>query len=183
MPFPFNRIPPRPLSPCSSKSPAEHISILTRPYLEEFLIAVYQHYDIAFWSQTSWRWLEAKLTEMQILTHHLFKVCFVMDKTTMFEVRYRYKQDIRAHEVKALQIIWEKVPQFHSRNTIHIDDLSRNFVMNPKNGLKVKAFKNAPAMRDDQELLLLKRYLLEISQLEDLTKLDHGIWKDFLKKI
>ena len=58
------------------KSTAETISQLMRPHLDEFLVEVYKHYDICFWSQTSWRWLEAKLTEMGILTHSHFKVCF-----------------------------------------------------------------------------------------------------------
>jgi len=35
------------------RSPAERMSDLMRPYLHEFLTAVYPHYDIFFWSATS----------------------------------------------------------------------------------------------------------------------------------
>ena len=39
-----------------------------RPGLHDFLAAVYPYYDICVWSQTSHWWLEAKLTEMGLLT-------------------------------------------------------------------------------------------------------------------
>ena len=37
-----------------------------------------------------------------------------------------------AVQVKPLQYIWAKFPQYNAGNTVHIDDLSRNFAMNPK---------------------------------------------------
>jgi len=47
---------------------------------------------------------------------------------------------LREHRVKPLQIIWRKFPnnRYTAANTIHIDDLSRNFACNPKCGLKIK---------------------------------------------
>jgi hypothetical protein len=41
------------------------------------------------------------------------------------------------HQVKPLQIIWSKFPQWSCANTVHLDDLSRNFALNPGCGLKV----------------------------------------------
>lgn len=32
--------------------------------MHDFLEAVYPHYDIVIWSQTSWMWLESKLIEL-----------------------------------------------------------------------------------------------------------------------
>jgi ubiquitin-like domain-containing CTD phosphatase 1 len=49
-----------------------------RPYTDEMLTALYPYYDIVFWSQTSWRWLELKLSEMGILTHQSHKILFVL---------------------------------------------------------------------------------------------------------
>lgn len=60
------------------------------------------------------------------------------------------------------------------------DDLRRNFVMNPQNGLTIKPFKKAHSSRDsDQELVKLTEYLLAIAELDDLSALDHGYWQSF----
>jgi ubiquitin-like domain-containing CTD phosphatase 1 len=119
------------------------VALMKRPYMDQFLTACYVHYDLVVWSQTSWRWLETKLTELGMLTHSGYKFCFVLDKTSMFTVTST-KRDIEGagngeisvqHHVKPLQIIWSKFPnQWNTRNTVHIDDLQRNFALNPQNG-------------------------------------------------
>lgn len=41
-------------------------------------------------------------------------------------------------QVKPLGVIWGKYGDFYNRkNTIMFDDIGRNFLMNPQNGLKV----------------------------------------------
>lgn len=63
------------------------------------------------------------------------------------------------------------------------DDIRRNFIMNPKNGLRIKAFRQAHLNRHtDKELLKLSIYLKDISQCEDFTELDHRHWEKFCKK-
>jgi ubiquitin-like domain-containing CTD phosphatase 1 len=60
------------------------------------------------------------------------------------------------------------------------DDLRRNFVMNPQNGLTIKPFRKAHANRDtDQELVKLTQYLLTIAELSDLSSLHHSRWESF----
>lgn len=60
------------------------------------------------------------------------------------------------------------------------DDLRRNFVMNPQNGLVIKPFRKAHSSRDtDQELIKLTSYLLAIAELDDLSALDHNSWQSF----
>ena len=53
---------------------------MKRPYMDEFLSQCYQHYDMVIWSQTSWRWLETKLIELNMISHPGYKFCFVLDK-------------------------------------------------------------------------------------------------------
>lgn len=73
------------------------------------------------------------------------------------------------------------VLQFYSSaNTIMFDDLRRNFVMNPQNGLTIRPFRKAHQNREsDQELIKLTGYLLAIADLDDLSGLDHGNWEVF----
>ena len=61
-------------------------------------------------------------------------------------------------------------------------DLRRNFLMNPQNGLRIRAFRDAHLNREtDTELLRLKDYLLAIAPLTDLSELDHRQWERYLR--
>ena len=45
---------------------------------------------------------------------------------------------VRVLQVKPLGVIWGKYREFYNKkNTIMFDDIGRNFLMNPQNGLKV----------------------------------------------
>ncbi|WVQ72783.1 HAD hydrolase, family IIID [Cryptococcus sp. DSM 104548] len=150
-----------------------------RPGLHTFLQQVYEHYDIAVWSQTSWRWLEAKLVELGIVGTEGsgFEVSFVCDRGPMFPVFSHRGGQIVKHEVKPLEYIWASYPQWSAKNTVHIDDLSRNFAMNPGSGLKIKAFNSAGTGHGalDRELARLGEYLVRIATtVDDFTTLDHG---------
>eukprot|EP00980_Cylindrotheca_fusiformis_P000234 scaffold52_cov183-Cylindrotheca_fusiformis.AAC.13 len=139
---------------------------MKRPYMDEFLVRAYKHYDLVVWSQTSWRWLETKLTELGMLTHPGYRFCFVLDKTSMFTVKSTKRNGSSVvHHVKPLQIIWSKFPQWGSHNTAHVDDLSRNFALNLGSGLKVSAyFRKKAKARNDAELFGLAKYLEELAE-------------------
>jgi len=157
---------------------------LKRPYCDEMLQAVFPHYDIVIWSQTSWRWLELKLTEMGILQSPNFSLVFVLDRTSMFSVKSKMPDGrIRAHEVKPLELIWSKFPAHYSpSNTVHVDDLSRNFAMNPKQGLKISPFKESTRVRgQDRELRFLTYYLVHIAiNVPDFSSLKHSKWATYV---
>jgi ubiquitin-like domain-containing CTD phosphatase 1 len=108
---------------------------MKRPYMDYFLTQVYQHYDIAIWSQTHWKWLEIKLIELGLLSHSNYRICFVLDKSSMF------RSGPQNQYIKPLHIIWSKFPNLWSKvNTLHIDDLDRNFALNPTNGILIEGF-------------------------------------------
>ncbi|KAG8937308.1 hypothetical protein FRC02_000078 [Tulasnella sp. 418] len=152
-----------------------------RPGLHEFLEAVYPYYDIAIWSQTSWIWLETKLVELQMVgSDKNYKISFVLDKTPMFTVFSTREGKRFTHSVKALKIIWLHFPEFGPSNTIHIDDLGRNFALNPREGLKISAFKNChtESSMQDRELEKLSRYLVHLgANVDDFKSVDHKNWK------
>ncbi|PLW52373.1 hypothetical protein PCANC_01678 [Puccinia coronata f. sp. avenae] len=158
-----------------------HALDMARPYLHEFLTCLWPYYDICIWSATSWRWLESKLVELGMVGgNHSDKylIQFVLDRGTMFEVTSMRHGKISKHEVKALELIWRKIPTYNETNTVHLDDLSRNFALNPRSGVKLSAFKNARANKHDRQLVFLARYFLQIASLPDVRMVDHKKWAD-----
>ncbi|KAL9390828.1 hypothetical protein Peur_014748 [Populus x canadensis] len=160
------------------RSTAENPLELMRPYLHEFLTAVYAEYDIMIWSATSMKWVELKMGQLGVLNNPNYKITALLDHLAMITVQ----SDSRGiFDCKPLGLIWAKFPEFYSsKNTIMFDDLRRNFVMNPRNGLVIKPFRKAHANRDnDQELVKLTQYLLALAELDDLSVLDHKNWEFF----
>lgn len=159
---------------------------LKRPYMDEFLTWTYQYYDLVVWSQTSWRWLEIKLTELGMLTNPGYKICFVLDKTSMFRIvsTNRSGKNVE-HHVKPLQIIWTKFSQWNSHNTVHLDDLERNFALNLGSGLKCTAYyRKKKQGKKDAELLGLGRFLELLATNEnvktDFDLVDFHSWQDYI---
>lgn len=66
------------------------------------------------------------------------------------------------------------------------DDIRRNFIMNPKTGLKIRPFRQAHLNREkDRELLHLAVYLKNIAtHCDDFNELNHKHWESYkpLKK-
>ncbi|GJE87133.1 HAD subfamily IIID h [Phanerochaete sordida] len=153
-----------------------------RPGLVEFLKQVYAYYDICVWSQRHWNRLVTKLFELEVLEASAddWAISFALDKHAMFQARATEDGRQTKHLVKALQIIWNHFPQYGPHNTIHIDDLRRNFAMNPRQGLHITPFKNAgtPEAAEDRELERVGQYLVHIAQTcDDFRKLSHKHWR------
>lgn len=62
------------------------------------------------------------------------------------------------------------------------DDVRRNFLMNPQNGLKIKPYREALKNYDkDRELYYLTKYLRLIAEREDdFTVLNHKHWQRYV---
>lgn len=160
-------------------SHAERGEELMRPYFHEFMTNAYEDYDIAIWSATSMKWIQAKMEEMGANTNQNYKIAFYLDSSAMISV---YTAKFGLLNVKPLKVIWDKLPEFYSsKNTIMFDDLRRNFLMNPENGLKIRPYKNAHINREsDKELFKLSIYLKKISHLESFDHIDHRNWTRYI---
>ncbi|XP_060792494.1 ubiquitin-like domain-containing CTD phosphatase 1 [Neoarius graeffei] len=163
------------------KSCAETGQELMRPFLHEFLTSAYEDYDIVIWSATSMKWIDAKMKELGVSDNPNYKITFMLDSGAMITVHTPKRGVV---EVKPLGVIWGKYNEFYNRkNTIMFDDIGRNFLMNPQNGLKIKPFMKAHLNREkDKELLKLSHYLKEIAKLDDFSGLNHKHWERYLSK-
>ncbi|PIK60149.1 putative ubiquitin-like domain-containing CTD phosphatase 1 isoform X1 [Apostichopus japonicus] len=160
------------------RSVAEHALQLMRPFLHEFLTAAYKHYDIVIWSATSMKWIEVKMRELGVSSHTDYKITFMVDSGACITVQTPKYGII---ETKPLGVIWGKFESYTPENTIMFDDLRRNFLMNPQNGLKIRPFREAAKNRShDTELLKLTKYLEAIAPLDDLSSLNHRHWERYL---
>nr|SVE75905.1 EOG090X0A5K [Daphnia hispanica] len=160
------------------RSAAETGNELMRPFLHEFLTAAYDDYDIMIWSATSMKWIEEKMKLLGVSTNQNYKILGYLDYLAMISV---HMDKYGLLDVKPLAVIWGKfVGTYSSKNTIMFDDIRRNFLMNPQNGLRIRAFRDAHQNRDkDRELLYLAQYLKDIAPLEDMSHLNHRSWEKY----
>mmetsp|Transcript_8657 Transcript_8657/g.16041 ORF Transcript_8657/g.16041 Transcript_8657/m.16041 type:complete len:384 (+) Transcript_8657:83-1234(+) len=166
------------------RSTAETPEELRRPYLLEFLTEVYRYYDIVIWSATSMKWIEVKMKELGVMEESCeFKILAFMDYTAMISVTTEKYGTI---DCKPLGVLWSHESfngKYSAENTIMFDDLRRNFCMNPRNGLKIRPFKQAHQSRHtDRELMKLSVYLRAIRKVKDLSKIDHRKWESLMRK-
>ena len=161
---------------CFDTKSGSNFEKMKRPYMHEFLCSVYQYYDIVIWSQTSWRWLEIKLTELGFLKpSNPYKILFVLDKECMFRRKAPSGKKKRGKAFKPLELIWSKFPCWTRANTLHVDDVKANFGLNPQNGIHCKCWRAEDT--EDMELLQLANYLQIIAKKEeDMSSFDHSQW-------
>lgn len=165
----------------SQADAAGNLRALKRPYLDRFLASAYKSYDLAIWSQSHWRRLELVLTELGLLTHPLFRLCFVIDAKAMYRHATTEHGRVHVREVKDLHLIWGKFAEHYNPcNTLHIDDLETNFALNPGNGILVPPFdRELRLAQTDDTLVRLRRYLKSICEAPDVSLLDHSRWRTF----
>ncbi|XP_011311400.1 ubiquitin-like domain-containing CTD phosphatase 1 [Fopius arisanus] len=162
------------------RSVASSGSELMRPYLHEFLTRAYKHYDIVIWSATSMKWINEKMKLLGVSNNSNYKIAFHLDYLAMISV---CTPKYGLVDVKPLGVIWGKYPAYSAKNTIMFDDIRRNFLMNPKSGLRIKPFRQAHLNRDkDRELLKLALYLELVADVQDFQMLNHRKWEEYKSK-
>ncbi len=133
-------------------TPCENIAPLTRPFLHDFLETANRHYDIVIWSATSLKWVFLKCKQMGLLDNPRFKLRFLLCESAMFTVESQVRGKLRVCRVKPLEFIWRRFPAYTPERTIMFDDVRHNFLMNPRNGLVIRPFRNGPASQDSLTL-------------------------------
>ena len=92
------------------------------------------------------------------------------------------------YDCKPLPLLWAKLGESHGygpHNTLMLDDLRRNYVFNPRQGLVIRPFRKSFRSRaTDRELVKLKHYLLAVSRLDrsEFENLDHDRWERWLRR-
>eukprot|EP01104_Vermistella_antarctica_P015169 TRINITY_DN4920_c0_g1_i2.p1 TRINITY_DN4920_c0_g1~~TRINITY_DN4920_c0_g1_i2.p1 ORF type:complete len:331 (-),score=59.01 TRINITY_DN4920_c0_g1_i2:229-1221(-) len=165
------------------RSTAEQPLELLRPFTYEFLSKCYEHYDLLIWSATSMKWIDLKMVELGITARQDFELTSYVDYDATITVDVPNKG---VRNIKPLQVIWEADGYkgiYTPKNTIHIDDITRNFMFNPQNGLTIRPFRDALMNRGtDRELVPLAEYLCTIAQeYDDFSELNHERWERFLR--
>jgi ubiquitin-like domain-containing CTD phosphatase 1 len=162
---------------------SENAADLLRPHLHELFAAAYAHYDIVIWSATGMKWIDVKLRELGVSSHPAYNITACMDYTSMVTVAAP-GHGRAVFDCKPLAVLWARFPGVYTpANTIMLDDLRRNYVLNPQNGLVIRPFKRATTRgKGDRELLKLRAYLLKIAPLESLEGLDHDRWERYARE-
>lgn len=126
------------------------------------------------------KWIELKMAEVGVTSHEGYKIAMFMDHGAMITVN---SERYGLFNTKPLGVLWGQFSEFATpQNTIMFDDLGRNFLMNPENGLKIKPCRNLPVTRgEDRELVRLTEYLLMIKDLDTFEGLKHRKWKHYVK--
>jgi len=165
-------------------SSAERPEQLARPYLHEFLERCHGrgNYDLVIWSATSVKWVQVKMRELGVLGEHgRYRVTALMDCRSMLTVRDAKRG---VYDCKPLQVLWAAFPGVYTpANTVMLDDLRRNFVLNPQNGLTIRPFRHCHTRgKDDRELYGLADYLELVAARPTLADLDHRRWERYVAK-
>ena len=98
-------------------------------------------------SATNMRWIEEKMKLLGCTNNPNYKLAFYLDSRAMISVE---TEKYGLVDVKPLGVIWGKYPQYTKQNTIMFDDLRRNFLMNPQNGLKIRPFREVKIKKSEK---------------------------------
>ena len=127
-------------------------------------------------------------TPQSCASHADYKLTAYLDARAMVTVRSRRHG---VYDCKPLPLLWAKLEQlghgglFGPHNTLMFDDLRRNYVFNPRQGLVIRPFRKSFRSRaTDRELVKLKHYILAIARLDRAAfeGLDHDRWEKWLRR-
>ena len=113
----------------------------------------------------------------------------VLDRAATLDTPVRSVEgsEVVLSSVKPLRFIWDRFPgHYGPHNAVHVDDVPRNFLLNPQNGLLIAPWQSAggnPQQQarslQDRELEYLLQYLVELALSSPGTweGRDHSRWR------
>ena len=158
-------------------NPFPPLSFALSLFLSLSLSPVSVQQDIHIWSASSMKFVELKMREMGVADSPDFKLSAYYDHRAMVTVRTARHG---VYDCKPLPLIWAKFPGVYGpHNTIMLDDLKRNYVFNPGQGLVIRPYrKSATRAATDRELEKLAVYLLHIATTRSTFEgLRHSRWE------
>jgi carboxy-terminal domain RNA polymerase II polypeptide A small phosphatase len=157
--------------------------IFRRPYLEEFLAFLPNHFKVAVWSSASDDYV-LKITEKIFPPGYPLEFVWGRSSCT-FKADYSkleafgYFDQINDTEYIKPLIKIKKRLNHPLERIIVIDDTPRKAMLNYGNAIYPAGFKGE---RDDQELLLLMQYLDTLKDHPNVRKIEKRFWKNKIAK-
>tara|TARA_B100001094_G_scaffold245247_1_gene241686 strand:- start:100 stop:663 length:564 start_codon:yes stop_codon:yes gene_type:complete len=163
--------------------------------MRNFLETARGSFDIALWSRSTREALDLKLRELghldatgedaggDALGEEPFRYIMILDRGATLDtpVRSVAGSEVVLSSVKPLRFIWERFPgNYGPHNTVHVDDVPRNFLLNPQNGLLISPWQSAGPDCDERQRQRSRRdreleYLLQY--LQGLAEDSSGSWE------
>ena len=145
--------------------------ITTRPYLSVVTLQSVADMKPIQVKMRAWSWETCSVQDL-VSVFYLDNSAMISESmsTSMIDL-------IWLVDVNLLDVIWGKFPCYTPQNTIMFEEIKKNFLMNPQNGLRIRPFTKAHKNREkDRKLLYLARYLKKIASKDEMSDLDHKKW-------
>ncbi|MGF1486145.1 MAG: NIF family HAD-type phosphatase [Prochloraceae cyanobacterium] len=146
----------------------DEYNVYKRPNVDDFMVNCAEIFDLAVWTAAS-RDYAKEIIELIIPKSIELKFIFTGDRCTR-----RYDYDLmEAYYIKPLKKV--KRRGYSLEKVLIIDDSPENFEKNYGNGIQVKRYFGE---KEDNELILLLKYLKQIATVENVRTIDKRGWRD-----
>lgn len=152
-------------------------NVYVRPHLKSFMDRVSESYQMALWSSASDDYVE-EVVKKTILSEYSYE--FVWGRSRATYRRNRERDEIRNysshnahyHYVKPLKKVRRQ--GYNLKRTLIVDDSPHKCILNYGNAIYPRAYEG---QLEDEELLLLAKYLLSIKDHPNYRKLEKRGWR------
>lgn len=151
--------------------------VMKRPYVEEFIKEMSQHYELAVWTAATRGYAEKIVKEL--FHKNNIELKFFHSRERCVERHYTrtmYDYYPQRYYIKDLSKIKK---HFDLNKVLMVDDLHTSLERNYGNLVKILPFEGQIG---DEQLLLLKEYLISIKEEENLRKIEKRNWQSSLNK-